>query len=252
MKYFLYIFILGLASFFASCENKTENFTMDAVTNYLPLQVGKYIIYRLDSTVFTLSGSKIEIHKYQVKHTVESETTDNQGRKTYVIHRLINNENATGSWAENGNYLVTPTGNTIEVINNNLRVVVLTAPLRQSLTWKGNSYLPLAPYKSMYDMTTGATMNQWQFTLSNFGDTTINNTLYKDVWTVMQNNDINNIPPSSPNTFGSKEVSIEKYAKSIGLVYKDYQIYEHQPPNADFPHESYTGFGITMWIVGHN
>jgi hypothetical protein len=44
----------------------------------------------------------------------------------------------------------------------------------------------------------------------------------------------------------------ELYAKGIGLVYKNLEIYERQPPNVDNPQQTYTGFGITMWMVEHN
>jgi hypothetical protein len=247
-----FILLLLAAIIFFSCKNETETLISDNVTDYVPLQVGKYITYRLDSITFVKSGSMIETHKYQVKHIVQTETTDNQGRKTYVIQRLLNDSTASGAWMANGNYLITPTTDHIEVIDNNLRVVVLQMLMKLNFSWSGNQYLPHSPYSSLYDMNAGSDMNTWTFSYSNFGSEAYYGQSYSNVWTVVQNNNIQNIPPSSINTYGEKEVSIEKYSKNIGLVYKDYEIYEHQPPNADNPSGYYMGFGITMWMIDHN
>ncbi len=37
----------------ASCKKENATFTTASVSDYFPLQVGKYITYDLDSTVFT-------------------------------------------------------------------------------------------------------------------------------------------------------------------------------------------------------
>ncbi len=249
----LSISVISIAIFLCACQNQKEKFFTEAVADYLPLQIGKYITYRLDSTVFTQSGSKIETHQYLVKHTVQSETTDNEGRKTFVINRQLNNVTGSGAWVANGSYYITPLTDRMEVVDNNLRVVTLRSPLKTGFTWKGNSYLPLAPYKPLYKSeTAGIQMNQWEFQYGSMADTSINNIAYKNVWTVVQSNEVNNIPPTPATSFGFIEVSQEKYAKGIGLIYKNFQLYDYQAAHADNPQASYAGFGITMWIVEHN
>ena len=42
----------------AGCDKKDGGFTSDAVTDYMQLQKGKYILYRLDSMRFTNFGQK--------------------------------------------------------------------------------------------------------------------------------------------------------------------------------------------------
>lgn len=245
--------ILLFSIVFFSCQNSKEEFKATAIADYLPMQIGKYITYRIDSTVFTQNGAKIELHKYQVKHTVISETTDNLGRKTFIINRFMRNETGTSAWTGNGSYLVTPFDDRIEIVENNLRTVPFHLPIKQGFTWKGNSYLPYAPYKPLFSMEgAGNDMNKWDFVYRSFGDTTVQNQSYKDVWTIVQSENIQNIPPVSVSSFGVIEVSTEKYAKDIGLVYKNFQLYEHQPPHADNTSEAYYGFGITMWMIDHN
>jgi hypothetical protein len=84
------------------------------------------------------------------------------------------------------------------------------------------------------------------------GDTSLAGRSFKDVWTVVQSSKVQNIPPVPDNSFGEIEVSSEKYARNIGLIYKNFQLYEHQPKSADYPQPYYTGLGITMWLVDNN
>ncbi len=249
VKYLCFLFLPVLLF---SCAEKKEIFETERVADYMPLVIGKSITYRLDSTIFAKSGTVIEVHKYQVKHTITGETTDNNGRKTFIIQRQLNNETASGNWVQNGTYFITPYDNKIEVVDNTMRVVTLQAPLKQDFSWKGNSQLPFAPYGPLFDMSTGYDMNTWSFVYSAFGNETLEGQTYNNVWTVEQHNETMNIPPTPETGIGTKEVSVEKYAKGIGLVYKDFQLYEYQGAGGSGNTSAhYTGFGITMWMVGH-
>src|SRR5215207_8327818 len=84
--------------FITSCKKETEVFTTESIPDYLPLTVGKYITYRLDSTVFTNFGKNQEIHKYQVKHVVDIQTTDNLGRRSYRILRYLRDSAGNQPW----------------------------------------------------------------------------------------------------------------------------------------------------------
>ncbi len=247
-----YLFILLFGFLFFSCKKVTEAFKTELVSDYMPLQIGKFITYRLDSTVFSKSGTVIEVCKYQIKHTISAETYDNVGRKTYVVQKTLNNETASAGWRNTGSFIVIPYDNKIEILDNNLKVVVLQAPFTKGFTWKGNSQLPFAPYKQLFDMTTGYDMNKWDFAYTGFGNETVQTKNYENVWTVEQKNESIGIPPTPDTKFGSKEVSLEKYAKGIGLVYKDFHLYEYQAPSSENASAHYTGFGITMWMIDHN
>lgn len=236
-----------------SCGEKKAIFETEDIAMYCPIQIGKFITYRLDSTTFINSGTVIAVHKYQVKHSVIQKITDNTGRISYIVQRLINNENATGTWENNGTYTIIPDAHKMEIVDNNMRVVSLHAPLKEGFSWKGNSQLPFAPYQQLFDMSTGYDMNTWKFSYTNFGNEIIEGQSYQNVWTIEQNNQILNIPPTPETAIGSKEVSIEKYAKGIGLVYKDFQLYEYQGAGGSGNTSAhYTGFGITMWMIDHN
>jgi hypothetical protein len=79
-------------------KKETEEFKTEAIADYMPLAVGKYITYRLDSTVFTNFGRNEEIHKYRVKHVVDAQITDNLGRPSYRILRYLSDSLGHQPW----------------------------------------------------------------------------------------------------------------------------------------------------------
>ncbi|HEY9663211.1 MAG TPA: hypothetical protein V6C65_32600, partial [Allocoleopsis sp.] len=75
---------------------------------------------------------------------------------------------------------------------------------------------------------------------------------YTDVYTVEEADESFNVPITSPGSYGSKSRSVEKYAKAIGLVYREYELWEYQPNTGGTGGPYKTGFGITMWMIDHN
>ncbi len=249
MRYRL-ILIASLLIFLSSCTDKKEEFVTEPLSDYLPLQPGKYITYRIDSLVFTNFDRDIETHSYQVKHVVDAEIKDNLGRPSYRIYRFLRNADGTGEWASNGSYFVTPLPDQVEVVDDNLRFIKLHAPLREGYTWEGNKYLHLDPYPS-----TGLSdgfLENWDYFYDSFSSSfEYNGYEYKDVWTVEEKDDSQNFPVTDPDFYGSKSRGVEKYAKNIGLVYREFMIAQYEP-NTSGPNPYYKGFGITMWMIDHN
>ena len=237
---------------FLSCD-KSEQLDKVPIAEYNPTIVGKYITYRVDSTVFTNFGTSIETHKYRVKHVVNAQVTDNLGRPSYRIYTYITDSAGAGPWVANGSYLITPTPNTIEVIENNLRVIKLNWPAEFGTSWKGNRHLPSDPYEPLYNFSTDDNMNDGDFyyeenevdSIKMFGKT------YYKVISILQNDEAYNAPVVDPQVYGSKAFGLEKYSRNIGLVYREYILWEYQPPINNLP-GNYKGFGIKMWMIDHN
>lgn len=250
---FLHITIFSLVTLFtiSSCGSEKETFDTPAMSDYLPMQVGKYIIYRMDSTVFTNLNTTIEVHKYQVRHHVSSVTTDNAGRTTYIVNRSIRNEAGTSGWQANGNYTVVTAGDQTEVVDDNLRVIKLHIPLREGFSWKGNRHLPLEPYKNVYTFSADNDMQNWDFYYDSFGSFNHEGNNYEDVLTVEQVDESDNLPIQTNTTIATRIRSVDRYAKNIGLVFKEYTLWEYQN-NPSSPNPTYTGFGVTMWMIEHN
>ncbi len=249
----LFTFLAFITVFLSSCSDKTEEFITEPLISYMPLSPGKYIVYRVDSIVTTDFGIALEVRSRQVKHQVDAEITDNLGRKSYRILKYFRNADGTDSWQADGTYMITPLEKQIEVIEDNLRFIKLHAPVRDGYSWKGNSYLNLNPYSSFgYDFSLYAYLKDWDYYYKGFESTfTYEGNNYADVYTIEQENFIENFPVIIPEAPGSHFRGVEKYAKNIGLVYKEYKLLEYEP-NTGNPNPYYTGFGVTLWMIDHN
>jgi hypothetical protein len=245
------IFAAFCSSIF-SC-NKKEEFVTEALSDYLPLVKGKFITYRLDSMVFTSFGRITEIHKYQLKHTVDDTVTDNLGRTGYRVNRFLRDSAGTQNWQPISSYYVFPQNDQVELIEDNLKFIKLHQPVRDGSTWKGNRYLPSDPYGSLYNFSNDDNMADWDYFFdgpsSSFSYQGKN---YTDVNTIEQVDEAFNVPITNPGAYAAKSRSVEKYSKEIGLVYREYELWEYQPNPGGAGGPYKTGFGITMWMIDHN
>lgn len=252
----LVTFVPAVLIFF-SCTKTTETYQTDPLSVYVPLQVGKYITYRLDSTVFTAFGSTTEVHSYLEKQVVDAQITDASGRPSYRIIRYLKDTADTSAWASAGTYFITPTTNTIEVIENNLRFIKLTLPVKQNNTWKGNLYLPSSAFSSMYTFNNDSRMEDWNYTYTSVNGTdSINGKSYNGVLSVNAIDEFFNSNSASTTVINPAGIAYvnymqDKYAKNIGLIYQQFMMWEYQPPSST-PFGSKTGFGVKRSIIDHN
>lgn len=249
----LRLFILAICSpVFFSCNEKEELATA-SLTDYTSLAAGKYITYRVDSTVFTNFGRAIEVHKYQVKHQVDALITDNLGRPSYRVFRFIRDSAGLQSWQPNGTYFVTVLSDQLELIDDNLRVIKLHLPIKNGFSWKGNRHLPMDPFVNLFDFNNDDNISDWDFFYD--GDPasfTYQGKNYTDVITVEQADEAFNVPIVNNSAYASINRSVERYSKGIGLVYRDFILWEQQPNEGNPAGPSKTGFGLTMWMIDHN
>jgi hypothetical protein len=255
------VIVLIFISFLVlSCGKETEvvdgtDFQKERLTELImPLQPGKFITYRVDSMVFTNFQRNTEIHKYQVKHVVDAQVTDNLNRPSYRIFRFITDSAATQPWQANGSYFITVLDDGVELIEDNLRVIKVHLPVRNGSIWPGNNHLPEDPYSAFYGFSNDDNMEDWEFYFD--GDLqpslTIQGKTYNNVYTILENDESD--PVTGPSDYGSVSFAQEIYSKNIGLVYRELTMWEQQPnytpPSTYDPYK--IGFGIKMWMIAHN
>lgn len=244
-----------LAVLMVSCSKKTEEVNFEPLEEYTPLilQPGKYITYRVDSLVYTNFGRVEATRKYQVKHVVDAQITDNLGRPAYRVYRYINDTTASQSWAPNGSYLVTLLNDQVEVTEDNLRFIKLHSPLQANTNWKGNRYLSADPYGPLYNFSNDDAMEDWDYHVDgDKGPQTIGTQTIADIFTVQQADEAINAPVTIPTAYGAKTYSLEKYAQGIGLVYREHILWEYQPNPSGSGGPYKVGFGYKGWMIAHN
>lgn len=217
------VLLFAIVVFF-SCKKETEEIQTEPLTDYLPAQPGKFITYRLDSTVFTNFGTATSIRSYQEKNEVDALLTDNFGRSSHRVFRYLRDVAGIQAWRPSGTFFITPSANTIEVVENNLRYVKLASPLKQDFSWRGNRFLPSEPYRDRYqfsnddDQEGDKSFPNWKYTYTNVGENlAINNRTYKDVVTVTEIDDVNLL--DTINVVDNKVV-VPALPKSKGIFLK--------------------------------
>lgn len=265
MKFRSSLLLILLSLVLIYCTKQTEEIDgavlPERLTELLPLQKGKYIIYRLDSLVFTKLGTDREIHRYTVKYQVDTTFLDNQGNVSYRIYRYLNDSTAKGPWIPAGTAYITPFSNRIEKVEDNLRSIILAAPVREGFTWKGNRYLTDYPFGLEF-----TNMPNWEFMYGAEMDEEIEGRTIENVRTVYKANELTNALYDRPivdTQLAMNITSVAKYARNIGLVYEENTLWEHQnrfsieiDPVTRDTIKTYTpyslGFGVRMWMIDHN
>ena len=249
MRAFHLLLLLSTAFLF-SCEKETEEFQTEPLTVYISPQPGKYITYRIDSTLFTNFGATMEVHSYQEKHQVDALLTDNLGRPSYRIFRFIRDTSGTTAWKPSGTYFITVTDKNVEVVENNLRFLKLTIPIKETTTWHGNQFLPSDPYGAFYEFQNDNEMVDWEYFYSGIRESvTINGKTFPNTITVEQIDESDNIPVVGP-WYGFINYHVERFAEGLGMIQQEIKMWEYQPPGS--PRPGYRGFGVKRSIIDHN
>jgi hypothetical protein len=237
-----------VAVLFSACKKQTEEYPSAKLSDYMPLETGKYIIYQLDSIRYGLSLTPI-ISSYQVKFQVDSLITDNIGRPAYRIYRYIR-KTSTEPWMEEATYLAINTTSSLEFVENNLRFVKLKLPVSQDYTWKGNSFINTTADTSAFNF---RYLDGWEYVYDSvdaplsLGALNVDSTIK-----VAQRDDVVG-NPGDPNSYSEINYGVEYYAKGIGMVYKRFLHSEYQPPtNGNDGYYSAATSGATFTMIEHN
>jgi len=250
------VWFLALVVIITSCKKSTYTYPANPLTNYfLPLQVGKYAIYRLDSVNFYYYGQLDTVSSYLAKDSVEKTSMDNSGRPIWLVTRYLSDTLGT-SWVTSQTYTVTPSVQTLEVVENNLRFIKLAFPMDEGFSWTGNTYLPDNPYQDFFTYSDDAnvSMGLWNYSYQKVNTPiSLSGKTYDSTVTVSQINDSINVPILIDTAFASRTYWSETYAKHIGLVYRHTEMWEYQPPTPNGTQQAYKiGFQMTMKLLDHN
>jgi hypothetical protein len=168
--------------------------------------------------------------------------------------RYLRNVNSTDEedYKAGLTYFVTPTTQSVELLENNLKFEKLRLPVNEGFNWHGNSYLPSTPYFNIYQFSNDEDIHLWDYTYTDVNASlVVNDIQYDSTVSVLQVADSSNVPIEFPEGLAYRNYWIETYAKNIGLIYKEVVMWEYQPPNSGNPGFR-SGFGLRLSIIDHN
>ncbi len=158
----------------------------------------------MDSIVYDDFKMDTTYYKYRIKEKLEEIFIDNQGRKAIKLVRYMKKYNDMVSydnmpWVIKDVWNYTKTNTTLEVVEEDVRYTKLIFPVKEAASWNGNAQNSLTEWNYTYDYVDKAEI--------------INGTKFDNVLLVIQKKDKNNVL--------HREYFIEKYAKNVGLVYRE-------------------------------
>ena len=96
----------------------------------------------------------------------QSTFTDNQGRLSYRIFRLIRDTSGLRPWQFAATYFATPTEQWLEYVDNNLRFIKLHQPVQDGYTWKAHSFIDTKSLNTIVSY-----LDEWQYEYRDTGPT---------------------------------------------------------------------------------
>ena len=225
-KIISFLFVLFvLLSGSISCK-KEKDPSPDMGYNYFPNQVGKYVIYDVDSFYYNDFNVPLTIDtfKFQLKEKIQSTYLDNQNRTTLRLERYVRYYNplvpySSLPWVLRDVWAANRTATTAEKVEENVRYIKLAFAVKQEQTWDGNAQNTIGGLTYSYQF-----INQAR---------TIGGTAFDSVLQVNQQEESSII---------HQKYYIEKYAKRTGLVYRQVIDIESQP-NPDWYNTTLYPFG---------
>ena len=191
-------FLFSLVFFSCKKDEKTV-VPINYGYNYAGLTVGKYVIYDVDSIFYNVPFGVVANYKFQLKEIIDSKYIDAQGNEAYKIIRYKKDTTVSPNWVHQVVWNATINNSNFQKVEDNVRFVKLTFPIKISKKWNGNSMNTLSSWEYEYTST--------------HQPETIGSTALDSVTTVTQFDDKNEI-------LIQRQFYEEKYAANIGLVSK--------------------------------
>ncbi len=222
-KSFSLILILTVIIF--SCSKKEVVIVPEIAYDYAGLEVGKYVIYDVDSLTYDDFTETVDTASYQIKEVVDSKFTDLEGEEAFKIIRYRKDHDTLGwNLIDVWNSKITATN--FQKTEENIKLVKLIFPVKLNKTWNGNAM-------------NNDTEIEYEYTSIDQAETIGGNAL-SSVLTVLQD--------ESPEILINPWWYEEKYARGIGMVYKR-SMNLYRPDT--LPSTSWLGYDVTMTLSSY-
>lgn len=211
MKYIKPFILIGILSVVVACKKDSDNSDIDFKSDYFVDEIGTFIVYQVDSTLYNDFTGEVTSKSLTVKDKVVEEFQDNMNRASKRWERFVY-DSTSKDWVAARSFYTVEQKQSIERVEENIRFISFVFPPKKDLTWKGNRFIEAVDnLKYLGDWT-------YQFTTVD----------------VPQNILGENYNQTASILLRDKETAIEKvfakeiYARGIGLVYKEWWHLETQ------------------------
>ena len=190
-----FLLLLIITILFISCRKQVD-VSIDFYKEYYPINVGSWIEYEVTDINHNSLGS--DTAYYFLKELIASEYIDSAGLLSYIIERFWKTD-STSLYQIKDIWTGTITNTSAQKVEENIRYVKMTFPIKRGDYWNGNSYNVL---------------NEWEYEYDSIHESYNINNIYFDSTVKVINRDRYNAI--------EYENAYEIYSKNLGLIYKKY------------------------------
>ncbi|MBK8700493.1 MAG: hypothetical protein IPN29_13565 [Saprospiraceae bacterium] len=212
---------------------------------YYPLESGKFITYKYDSIVYDDQGfTKYNLSGYirEVTGELLKNTEDEQQYRLIKYWR----KDTTDMWLLTDVETITATDGKLIRTEENLPFIRLVFPNDPNIRWNGNALFDENTTVKVY----GEPIKMFQ----GWSYEVINKDVPLTLPAIALDSTLEVIEVDDDASIFSKRYVKQVYAKDIGPVKREMQIYDTQRPDAGKPWESYAekGFSLVQVMIDHN
>lgn len=235
-----------LVSTLHSCKDKQDNYDISYEYDYFPTDSGHFIIYDVDSIIYTFqkvgSGGgyiqKNDTVRYQLMEYYAGEYFDSiQG---ILKHRIefYKRKSKDQAWLQDRVWWATRTVTNIQRQEDDLKFIKLIFPPRENSTWNGIAFIPPT---GQYQF-----LENWNFKMTEIGaDKNIGQFNFSKTLVVTHVN-------TGDGNLITYQLSRETYAKGVGIVYKEWDNIEKQDVLSNWANpQNANGFRIRMTVADY-
>lgn len=227
-RYFLQLLVVAFSLSFFACQRTHYTPTSGNGAEYFPLEIGKYIVYNVDSTYWYDFDSTMVPKQCQQRYEVVDTFRDGQNRLSYRINVYTRYKDTSAYQIDNVIY-ATRTSTGIEYTQRNIKFLKLVFPVENGKNWNGNVYIDSNATNPDLKQYTDDVW-QWNYVYSLKGaDFDPGNNLYENTVTVNEIDSKTNDPDVDPTVYADRNYSKEIYASGVGLIYREREFWTFQP-----------------------
>ena len=217
----LFLSFLVLAIF--ACKKTPDNYQLpEEGFEYYPLEIGKYHIYEVDSVIFDpqSGGTLVRENKIFIKEEIIDTLRDNEDKLAYKIERF-ERASDTLPWQISSVFTAALHEENRQALRteDNFRFIKMIFPVQNFKNWDGNVHFD----EQATIQVEGETLQMfkaWAYRMDNVGA--------PDTLGVFNFDETLNINQADSENAIELRIAFEKYAKGIGLYYRELWILDTQ------------------------
>jgi len=245
--------VLGLLLWSCDGKNNPEELDIDYGYEYFPLEIGKFMEYRLDSVIYdtTSIGVTRDTNVWFIREEVVDTFRDLSNELNFRIERQQRTTQAD-PWEIESVYASILKEDQAIRIEDNFRFVKMVFPLNLGDIWDGNIFIDDETIVTIAGESIEL-FKSWSYELDRLDELeVVGNMPYDSVMTIFQ---ANNQEGAEPNLIELRYAQ-EKYVKNLGLVYKEMRILDTQCiadcVGQTWEDKAQKGFILIQTLIDHN